>query len=254
MRGDAFGEDAPGDALWTRGADEPHVLAVLRWELAPGDPAPVAHARVRLARLRTALRLLDPAGATFGPLGWTRTGAGPWQPFALGTSVPGEGRMHVAPEEEDELRAFCSLVARRTPRNGELAWALRRYELGCDRGVPADALTDHLLALRALLEPEGPQSGRLPGRLAALCAQPERRAELAARVAHVAALERTVVAGLAADPALEELAAELAGHLRALLRDVLCGHLDPDLRATADALLAEDERRRRARRLTTRGP
>jgi hypothetical protein len=241
VRGDAFGEDAPAEALWTRGADEPHVLAVLRWELAPGDPAPVAHARVRLARLRTALRLLHPAGATFGPLGWTRTGAGPWQPFALGASVPGDGRVHVAPEEEDELRAFCSLVARRTPRNGELAWALRRYELGCDRGVPADALTDHLLALRALLEPEGPQSGRLPGRLAVLCAQPERRAELAARVAHVVALERTVVAGLAADPALAELAAELAGHLRALLRDVLCGHLDPDLRATADALLAEGE-------------
>jgi hypothetical protein len=32
---------------------------------------------------------------------------------------------------------------------------------------------------------------------------------------------------------------ELAEHLRAMLRDALCGHLSPDLRALADELLAE---------------
>jgi hypothetical protein len=31
----------------------------------------------------------------------------------------------------------------------------------------------------------------------------------------------------------------VAEHLRALLRDALCGHLDTDLRAVADELLAE---------------
>ena len=77
------------------------------------------------------------------------------------------------PQQEDELRAFCSLIARRTPRSGELAWALRRFELACERPSPSEALTDVLLALRALLEPEGPQSGRLAGRVAALCAIPE---------------------------------------------------------------------------------
>ena len=35
------------------------------------------------------------------------------------------------------------------------------------------------------------------------------------------------------------LVEELSEHLRALLRDVLCGHLDTDLRAVADELLAE---------------
>ena len=153
------------------------------------------------------------------------------------------GPLHVAPEEEDELRAFCSLVARRTPRSGELAWALRRYELGCERAAsPRDALTDHLLALRALLEPEGPQSGRLAGRLAALCA-PARAARRARRARRARGRARAHGRGRAAPrtPALGALAGELAGHLRALLRDVLCGHLDPDLRAIADALLAEDE-------------
>jgi hypothetical protein len=238
VRGDAFEEDAPTEAVWARGADQPHVLATLRWEEAPGDAAPVAHARVRLARLLSALRLFDDAPVAYGPLAWTRTGGGSWQPFALGAVGQPDGVLAIPSEQEDELRAFCSLVARRTPRGGELAWALGRFELGCERATAAQALTDHLLALRALLEPEGPASGRLPGRVAALCALPERRAELAERIAHTASLERAVVAGLAVDPALDRLVDELAGHLRALLRDVLCGHLDSDLRTVADEIIA----------------
>ena len=56
--------------------------------------------------------------------------------------------------------------------------------MACERAIPGEALTDVLLALRALIEPEGPASGRLAGRLAALCALPEERAALTARVAH----------------------------------------------------------------------
>jgi hypothetical protein len=53
-------------------------------------------------------------------------------------------------------------------------------------------------------------------------------------------MERAIVAGLApADGGVEALLAEVTGHLRALLRDVLCGHLDSDLRAVADQLLAQ---------------
>ena len=55
VQGDAFPEDAPGDALWAPGARRPHLLVVLRWEAAAGDVTPVAHARVRLRRLLTAL-------------------------------------------------------------------------------------------------------------------------------------------------------------------------------------------------------
>jgi hypothetical protein len=36
------------------------------------------------------------------------------------------------------------------------------------------------------------------------------------------------------------LITELGRHLRAILRDVLCGHLDPALRAVADDLRARD--------------
>ncbi len=49
-----------------------------------------------------------------------------------------------------------------------------------------------------------------------------------------------MIAGLApAEPGVDALVDELAEHLRALLRDVLCGHLDSDLRVLADELLAQ---------------
>ena len=112
--------------------------------------------------------------------------------------------------------------------------------MGCERLAPFEALTDYLLALRALLEPEGPSSGRLAGRLAAICARPEDRAAVAERTAHAISLERAVIAGLApAQPGVDALVEELTEQLRALLRDVLCGHLEPDLCAVADDLLAE---------------
>jgi hypothetical protein len=241
VQGDAFPEDAPQDALWAPGARRPHLLVVLRWEAAAGDVTPVAHGRIRLRRLLTALRLYDGASVAFGPLAWTRTGGATWQPFALGAlGARRDEPMHVPAEQEDELRAFCSLVARRAPRSGELAWALRRYEMACERSVPGEALTDVLLAMRALLEPEGPASGRLSGRLAALCALPEERATLTARVAHTISLERSLIAGLGVDGDLDALAEELFGHLRAVLRDVLCGHLDSDLRTVADEILEAD--------------
>ena len=49
-----------------------------------------------------------------------------------------------------------------------------------------------------------------------------------------------MIAGLApAEPGVDALVDELAEHLRAILRDVLCGHLDSDLCALADELLGE---------------
>ena len=221
VHGDAFEEDLPDEALWAPGARHAHLLAVLRWEEPAGDVTPVAHARVGLRRLLAALRLFDAGAVGFGPLAWTRTGSSAWEPFALGTPAP---------------------------RAGELAWSLRRFEMACERPVPGEALSDVLLALRALLEPEGASSGLLAGRLGALCAVPDDRAALTARIAHTVALERAVVAGAGVDPALDTLVAELTGHLRAILRDVLCGHLDAEVRAVADAILAQARETERERR------
>ncbi len=232
-------EDAPSDAVWGDG-DEPNVLAVLRVAEDGAARSPVSIARMRFRRVLTALRLFERGGYALGPVAWARLDAGAWRTVSLGGSGRPRFVTFVSADQEDELRAFCNLIARRTPTGGELAWALARFEMGCERLAPFEALTDYLLALRALLEPEGPASGRLAQRLAAICAQPADRTALAERTAHAISLERAVIAGLApAEPGVDALVDELAEHLRALIRDVLCGHLEVDLRGVADSLLAE---------------
>lgn len=196
--------------------------------------------RAVLRDLLRALRLFGDGRVTLGPLAWARVdGQDTWTAVALGMGGRPHGMLVVAPEQEDELRAFCNLVSRRTPDSGELAWALRRYELGCERVDPYEGLSDHLLALRALLEPEGPASGLLAHRVAALCATPERRPRLIERMARAQRLERAVIAGAASPSAAGmAVAGEVSAHLRALLRDVICGHLPSDLTRLADELLA----------------
>jgi hypothetical protein len=233
--------EAPPEAVWGDGED-PQVLVVFSVSDDGSGQSTVSRARARFRRVLTALRLFESGGYALGPLAWTRADSGAWRAVPLGGS--GRPRMItvVPPRQEDELRAFCNLVARRVPSSGEVAWALARFEMGCERLAPFEALTDYLLALRALLEPEGPASGRLAQRLAILCARPEDRAAMAERTARAISLERAVIAGLASgerSTGADSLVAEMAEHLRALLRDVLCGHLDSDLVGVADALLEE---------------
>jgi hypothetical protein len=234
-------DDGPPDALPPGGDGEaPSVLVTLSMQATPGESGVLEEARSVLSGLVEALNLFGDACVAIDPGGWMRVDDGPWQVVALGRQAPARGVLRVAPLQEDELRAFCSLVARRAPRGGELAWALARFRMGCEREHRWDGLSDHLLALRALLEPEGPESGRLPGRLAALCAMPDERPALAERVVDVIALERAVMTGLEpADREAEALLEEVTGHLRALLRDVTCGHLDHDVQGLADRLIAD---------------
>jgi hypothetical protein len=238
IRGDLL-TDAPADAVWGEG-EEPHVLALLTVDQERSARPPVSVARTRFRRILTALRLFERGGYSVGPVAWARTEAGSWRPVPIGASGRPRFLTLVRASQEDELRAFCDLVTRRMPSGGELSWALSRFEMGCERVAPFEALSDYLLALRALLEPEGPASGRLAQRLAVICARPEDRAALAERTARAISLERAVITGMApAGPGVDALVEELSEHLRAILRDALCGHLDADLRGVADELLAE---------------
>jgi hypothetical protein len=231
VRGETL-RDVPGDLH----ADDASTIAVLELH----DERGLELAGRRLRRLQTALRLWDDAEPALGPTAWARTDGGPWVTVPLATGVRREaGDCLLGAEDEDPLRAFCALVTRRTPRAGELAWALRRFELGCERPSAVDALTDWLLAGRAVLaESDRPGYDGLAERLAAICATPEERPEVERRLHEAIALERSAIAGFVRpEPDVEALIADLGGNLRAVLRDVLCGHLDPDLRRVADGLI-----------------
>jgi hypothetical protein len=149
------------------------------------------------------------------------------------------------PEEGPELVELVELVTSSTP-TGRVAWALGRFEMGCERPHDTDALSDYLLALESLLDARD-ESGRatLTLRLAALCAEEGERRAVQRRAELAFALERWVMGGGGANAYLEALGPDtprsivldLEQHLRALLRDVLCGYLGTDLRSAADDVL-----------------
>ena len=241
-------QGAPEQAVYASGrGEQDHLLVVFTAE-DPDPHAAIAQGKGVVGELLRALRLFGDGRIALGALAWTRVGASPWSTLALGVGGRPHGMLVVSAEQEDELRAFCNLVSRRAPHSNELAWALRRFEMGCERGGEQEALSDHLMALRALLaapselESEGSPDGVLAGRLAALCATPQRRSALAERTLRAIALERQVIAGSAVERAGDvALARDVSNHLRALLRDVICGHLPSDLSSLADELLLSGE-------------
>jgi hypothetical protein len=207
----------------------------------PGEgPNAVADALVRMRELQTTMRLYA-GGISLAPLAWIHAPGAEWRALALGAGGRTDGKVALVATQQEDLQAFCTLIARRRPSEGEAAWALARFELGCEREDAVAGLTDHLLALRALLEPEGPASGRLAGRVAALCAEGPERVALSERVMRASALERAVMAGATPPPDALKLAGEVEDRLRALLRDVICGHLRGDLSALADSLIFTPE-------------
>lgn len=233
----------PEHVRWSReGACESedgaeHLLVVLDVPEQERVEQTLQYGKELLRELLRALRLYGDGRIAFGSLAWACAGGGPFVPVALGLGGHPHGMLLVSAQQEDELRAFCSLLARRMPRDGALAFALRRFELGCEAGSELEGLSDHLLALQALLEPERVAHGMLASRIAALCAAPESRQHVAARVLRAIELERDLMRGQAVQSAAAvELAREIAGHLRVLLRDAICGHLAPDLVALADEI------------------
>jgi hypothetical protein len=221
--------------------DDPHAtVAVLALETDDGRALEIAGRRLR--RLQTALRLWDDTEPALGPTAYARTDGKAWMtvPLATGLRRPTEDCL-LASDEEDPLRAFCGLIARRMPRQGELAWALRRFELGCERASAVEALTDWLLAARALFaDTDHTGYDGVAERLSAICAEAPDRPRLEQRVREAISLERAAMAGFVRPGGeVDALVEELAGCLRAVLRDVLCGHLDPGLRRVADELVKE---------------
>jgi hypothetical protein len=222
----------PPDPLWRR--DDARGDCGLRSVVAlVTDAGAIGEALERLGDLQTALRLYAP-GISLAPLAWIRAERSAWRPLPIPGGGRCDGSVLIAHEQEDELRAFANLISRRRPAVGELAWALERSDA-------LSGLTDNLLALRALLEPEGPRSGRLAGRIAALCAEPHERIAATERVARAISLERSLIAGVSVGEHAGQLAEEIESHLRALLRDVICGHLSGELVALADSLLLDDD-------------
>ena len=248
---EARSADGLGVSPW-----EPTYLAVVRvdeTEVADGDAGLAAVEAFR--RLTTTLRLFKAGGVGLGPHAWTRIAGDRWRRIATGSGRQRPGGYRLTDAELGELLAFSrSLAIAGTPferlvhgRPGfptVLGRALARFEAGLERNVVVEALNDHLLSLRFLLEGGGPADLGLSMRVAALCAEPDGRDEVKAVVDRAQGLERELWSGEpsigsgSATPA--ETGAALEDLARAILKDAAAGHLGSDLRVTADEILLAD--------------
>ncbi|HET7177229.1 MAG TPA: hypothetical protein VFI63_00930, partial [Solirubrobacterales bacterium] len=247
LRADAF--DAPLEAMRSEGmgraAWEPQFLALA--EQGEG-PESAAEALRQLRELISVMRLFKAGGVGLGPFAFAPTGEGRRRRVATGAPATRPGGYELSEEEAAELAELASALEARPDPSGALAWAVRRFELGLERGSALEGLSDHLLALRALLGGEGPIGASLPKRAAALIAsEAGGRTAAAERIERALELERELMSGTAASGAatpgedMRQSPAELASwveeSVRGMLRAAALGELGTDLGTAADETL-----------------
>lgn len=230
--------EAPLDAMRSEGMEraawEPQFLAVA--EQADG-PDSVGAAMRQLRELVSVMRLFKPGGVGLGPYAFAPTGEGSWRRIATGEAAPRRGGYALNDDEVTGLEELAGALEARPDPAGALAWSVARFELGCERPSALVGLSDHLLALRAMLEGHGPVGASLPMRAAALLGEgPEDRAEVRERVERALELERSLMRG-SPERSSRELADWVEEGVRRLLREAALGELGSDLGTAADESL-----------------
>jgi hypothetical protein len=228
VRIEAMRSEGMGRAPW-----EPQFLAVA--EQHPGEGAEEAMHQLR--ELISVMRMFKVGGIGLGPFAFAPTSEVTWRRLTTGAPATRPGGYRLSEEEGAELSAFAALLEQLPDPDSALTWAVGRFEMGCERESAMEGLSDHLLALRAVLEGHGPVGASLPLRASALIADEQfDRIEARERVEEVLELERALMNGRILDGAID-LATWIEDGVRRLLRQAALGELGADLSATADETL-----------------
>lgn len=236
--------DAPLEAMRSEGmqraAWEPQFLALAEQdEGAEGS----TEAMRQLRELITVLRLFKEGGVGLGPYVFAPTGEGKWRRLSTGAPGTRPGGYTLSEAEAAELGEFAGRIEAQPDPGAALLWAITRFEMGCERATALEGLSDHLLALRATLEGEGPVGAALGARAAALMAESADRDETKQRVERAFELERSLMRGGGLADSGEDtgtalgLAVWIEDGVRAILRNAAVGELREDISITADETL-----------------
>lgn len=198
-----------------------------------------------------AMRLFKSGAISLGPYAFAPVAEGHWRRVATRAIPVREGGGYVLSEAEcEELSGVCGRLATRLSElagapagpaggdaiSGSLSWALGRFEMGRERPDALQAMTDHLLALRAVLQGDGPVGAPLPVRAAALIADAPERDQAREKLEAGLRLERDLIAG---EPASDSGALALALWIEDSVRQILLESVEGSL--GADAGVAADE-------------
>jgi hypothetical protein len=236
IRADAI--EAPIEAMRSEGmgraAWEPQFLAVAEQDEAPDSAASAMH---QLHELISVMRLFKAGGLGLGPYAFAPTGPGHWSRIPTGTPATRPGGYLLSQEDAERLADLAVVLEARPDPEGALSWAVARFEMGCARSSPLEGLSDHLLALRAVLDGHGPVGASLPMRASALISNEScDRIEARGRVESAIELERALMNGAMTHGGLE-LAAWIEDGTRRILRAAALGEIATDLNTAADETL-----------------
>jgi hypothetical protein len=225
---DAMRSEGMGRASW-----EPQYLAVADQHEDEGADA----AMRQLHELISVMRLFKSGGVGLGPYAFAPTGEGCWRRIATGAPATRAGGYRLSESEASELVELAGTLEARPDPDSALTWAVGRFEMGCERESALDGLSDHLLALRAVLEGHGPVGASLPLRAAALISDDSLdRIEAREKIEDTLELERSLMNGRPIEGAVQ-LAGWAEEGVRRLLLQAALGELGDDLNTTADETL-----------------
>jgi hypothetical protein len=236
VRADAF--EAPIEAMRSEGmgreAWEPQFLAIAEQGEGPDS---AAESLRQLGDLISVMRLFKRGGVGLGPHAFAPTGEGRWRRIATGAPAPRSDGYTLNEEEAIQLVELAETLQARPDPAGPLAWAVRRFELGCERPSALEGLSDHLLALRAVLDGQGPVGASLPMRAAALVTGGSAdRLTARERLEAAMQLERAQMSGTRSEGE-DRLAGWVEESVRRILRKAALGELGGDLNEAADETL-----------------
>ena len=226
---EAMRSEGMGRAAW-----QPQFLALAEQGEGPDS---AAEALAQLGELVSVMHLFKAGSVGLGPYAFAPTGEDRWARIATGAPSTRPGSYELNEEEAIQLAEFAATLEARPDPDGALAWAVGRFELGCGRGSALDGLSDHLLALRAVLDGHGPVGASLPMRASALIADESfDRIEARERIESALELERSLMNGSPSLPGLA-IAGWIEEGVRRILRATALGELSADLTTAADETL-----------------
>ena len=197
IRADAI--EAPVEAMRSEGMGraswEPQYLAVAEQDDEADSAASAMH---QLHELISVMRLFKAGGIGLGPYAFAPTGSGHWSRIPTGAAATRPGGYLLSKDDAERLADLAVALEARPDPDGALSWAVARFEMGCARESALEGLSDHLLALRAVLEGHGPVGASLPMRASALISDETcDRIEARGRVESALELERALMNGAA---------------------------------------------------------
>lgn len=236
VRADAI--EAPIEAMRSEGmsrvAWQPQFLALAEQGEGPDSAEAAMH---QLHDLISVMHLFKAGSVGLGPYAFAPTGEDRWARLATGAPATRPGAYDLDEDEALRLVELAGALEARPDPDGALAWAVARFEMGCGRGSALEGLSDHLLALRSVLDGHGPVGASLPMRASALLAGEDvDRIEARQRIEEAMELERALMSGTSSLPGLA-LAGWLEEGVRGILRDAALGELGGDLGTAADESL-----------------